>query len=310
MVVTRCTNNFGPFQYPGEGDPALHHEPARRASRSRSTATASTSATGSTSTTTARACTSRCRAGDAGEIYNIGAGNETPNRVLVDKLLALRRPRRGDGRVRDRPARPRPSLLRGHREDHGARLEAPAHARRSARPRRSSGTATNRWWWEPLEGRNVKVLVTGAGGQVGPRAGRRAGAARRDRVHPRRSRRGRPRRRARGRSPRPVPTRSCTAAHGPTSTGARPIPTTRIATTRWPCRNVMEARPAGRRVRGRPVHRLRVRRREGNALRRVGHAQPALGVRRVEARAASSRSTRVRRSCARRGCAVSTAPTR
>jgi dTDP-glucose 4,6-dehydratase len=28
-------------------------------------------------------------AGAAGEIYNVGAGNETPNRVLVDKLLAL-----------------------------------------------------------------------------------------------------------------------------------------------------------------------------------------------------------------------------
>ena len=27
--------------------------------------------------------------GNPGEIYNIGAGNETPNRVLVDKLLAL-----------------------------------------------------------------------------------------------------------------------------------------------------------------------------------------------------------------------------
>ena len=27
--------------------------------------------------------------GAPGEIYNIGAGNETPNRVLVDKLLAL-----------------------------------------------------------------------------------------------------------------------------------------------------------------------------------------------------------------------------
>jgi dTDP-glucose 4,6-dehydratase len=27
--------------------------------------------------------------GVAGEIYNIGAGNETPNRVLVDKLLAM-----------------------------------------------------------------------------------------------------------------------------------------------------------------------------------------------------------------------------
>jgi dTDP-glucose 4,6-dehydratase len=27
--------------------------------------------------------------GEPGEIYNIGAGNETPNRVLVDKLLAI-----------------------------------------------------------------------------------------------------------------------------------------------------------------------------------------------------------------------------
>ena len=33
--------------------------------------------------------TSCCTEGAAGEIYNIGAGNETPNRVLVDKLLAL-----------------------------------------------------------------------------------------------------------------------------------------------------------------------------------------------------------------------------
>jgi dTDP-glucose 4,6-dehydratase len=29
------------------------------------------------------------RSGEVGEIYNIGAGNETANRVLVDKLLAL-----------------------------------------------------------------------------------------------------------------------------------------------------------------------------------------------------------------------------
>ena len=50
---------------PGEGDPALHHQPARRRARSRSTATASTSATGSTSTTTAPACTSCCDQGDA-----------------------------------------------------------------------------------------------------------------------------------------------------------------------------------------------------------------------------------------------------
>ena len=30
VSVTRCTNNFGPYQYPGEGDPALHHQRARR----------------------------------------------------------------------------------------------------------------------------------------------------------------------------------------------------------------------------------------------------------------------------------------
>ena len=35
-------------------------------------------------------------AGRAGEIYNIGAGNETPNRVLVDKLLGAARRGRGD----------------------------------------------------------------------------------------------------------------------------------------------------------------------------------------------------------------------
>ncbi len=29
------------------------------------------------------------RRGDVGSVYNIGAGNEVPNRVLVDKLLAL-----------------------------------------------------------------------------------------------------------------------------------------------------------------------------------------------------------------------------
>ncbi len=88
VTVTRCTNNFGPYQYPEKALPlfttnlldggkiplygdglnerdwlyvddhcsgihlVLHH-------------------------------------GALGEIYNIGAGNETPNRVLVDKLLAL-----------------------------------------------------------------------------------------------------------------------------------------------------------------------------------------------------------------------------
>jgi dTDP-glucose 4,6-dehydratase len=88
VTVTRCTNNFGPFQYPEKVIPLfttnlldglpvplygdglnerdwLHVD-------------------------------DHCAAvhlvlerGEPGEIYNVGAGNETPNRVLVDKLLAL-----------------------------------------------------------------------------------------------------------------------------------------------------------------------------------------------------------------------------
>jgi dTDP-glucose 4,6-dehydratase len=88
VTVTRCTNNFGPYQFPEkviplfttnlmDGKPVplygdglnerdwLHVD-------------------------------DHCAGvllvldrGEPGEIYNIGAGNETPNRVLVDKLLAL-----------------------------------------------------------------------------------------------------------------------------------------------------------------------------------------------------------------------------
>ena len=142
VTVTRCTNNFGPYQFPEKVDPALHHQPARRQAGCRSTATASTSATGSTSTTTAPVCTSCSPTGAPGEIYNIGAGNETPNRVLVDTLLALL----GVGEemveyVEDR-ARSRPPLLRRHHQDHRARLAASSarSTKRSRRPWR--GTAT------------------------------------------------------------------------------------------------------------------------------------------------------------------------
>ena len=51
---------------PGEGHPAVRHEPARRRARSRSTATGSTCATGCTSTTTAAASSSCSTKGRAG----------------------------------------------------------------------------------------------------------------------------------------------------------------------------------------------------------------------------------------------------
>jgi dTDP-glucose 4,6-dehydratase len=88
VTVTRCTNNFGPYQYPEKVIPLF----------------TTNLIDGLTVPLYGDGLNERdwlfvddhCAAvllvlheGTAGEIYNIGAGNETPNRVLVDKLLAL-----------------------------------------------------------------------------------------------------------------------------------------------------------------------------------------------------------------------------
>ena len=88
VSVTRCTNNFGPFQYPEKAIPLF----------------TTNLLDGGTIPLYGDGLNERdwiyvddhcagvdlvLRQGAAGEIYNIGAGNETPNRVLVDKLLAL-----------------------------------------------------------------------------------------------------------------------------------------------------------------------------------------------------------------------------
>ena len=58
--VTRGANTYGPYQYPGEGDPALRHQPARRPGRAAVRRRHSTSAAGCTSMTTAAASSSPC----------------------------------------------------------------------------------------------------------------------------------------------------------------------------------------------------------------------------------------------------------
>jgi dTDP-glucose 4,6-dehydratase len=88
VTVTRCTNNFGPYQYPEKIIPLF----------------TTNLLDGHTVPLYGDGLNERdwlfvddhCAAvhlvlhgGAPGEIYNIGAGNETPNRVLVDKLLAL-----------------------------------------------------------------------------------------------------------------------------------------------------------------------------------------------------------------------------
>jgi dTDP-glucose 4,6-dehydratase len=88
VTVTRCTNNFGPYQFPEkviplfttnliDGRPVpLYGDGLNQ----RDWLHVDDHCAGVGLVLTE---------GNAGEIYNIGAGNETPNRVLVDKLLAL-----------------------------------------------------------------------------------------------------------------------------------------------------------------------------------------------------------------------------
>ncbi len=88
VVVTRCTNNFGPYQYPEKAIPLfttnlLDGRPLPLYGdglNQRDWLYVDDHCAGVDAV---------LRRGSPGEIYNVGAGNETANRVLVDKLLAL-----------------------------------------------------------------------------------------------------------------------------------------------------------------------------------------------------------------------------
>ena len=125
---------------PREGHPALRHQPARGPQvplygdglNMRDWLFVDDNCRASTS----------CCAGRIGEIYNIGAGNETPNREITDELLAALGQATSSRRVRGRPPGPRPPLLDRHAKV--AALGLGAAASTSTRPSRrpSSGTAT------------------------------------------------------------------------------------------------------------------------------------------------------------------------
>jgi dTDP-glucose 4,6-dehydratase len=90
------------------------------------------------------------RSGKVGEIYNIGAGNVMPNRQLVDKLLALAGA--GPGRVdyvTDRLGHDRRYSV------DSAKVRAlgwePGHELGEALAATFAWYADNRWWWEPLK---------------------------------------------------------------------------------------------------------------------------------------------------------------
>ena len=88
--------------------------------------------------------------GNPGEIYNIGAGNETPNRVLVDKLLALH----GAGEESVEYVEDRKGHDRRYSVDIGKITELGWKKQRTldeALEETVKWYADNRWWWEPLK---------------------------------------------------------------------------------------------------------------------------------------------------------------
>ncbi|MGH9105457.1 MAG: dTDP-glucose 4,6-dehydratase [Acidimicrobiales bacterium] len=90
------------------------------------------------------------RAGEPGQIYNVGAGNEMPNRLLVDKLLALARA----GTERVEYVADRLGHDRRYSVD-SSKVRAlgwkPGHNLDEALALTCAWYRDNRWWWEPLK---------------------------------------------------------------------------------------------------------------------------------------------------------------
>ena len=151
VVVTRCTNNFGPYQYPEKAIPLfttnlldgkkipLYGDGLNE----RDWLFVDDHCSGVYLVLTK---------GTLGEIYNIGAGNETPNRVLVNKLLETF----GVGEemvqyVEDR---------KGHDRRYSVNIDKITKLGWKKERTLDEALAEtvqwyrdNRWWWEPLKGK-------------------------------------------------------------------------------------------------------------------------------------------------------------
>ena len=151
VVVTRCTNNFGPYQYPEKAIPLfttnlldgkkipLYGDGLNE----RDWLFVDDHCSGVHLVLTK---------GTLGEIYNIGAGNETTNRVLVNKLLGAF----GVGEemvqyVEDR---------KGHDRRYSVNIDKITKLGWKKERTLDEALAEtvqwyrdNRWWWEPLKGK-------------------------------------------------------------------------------------------------------------------------------------------------------------
>jgi dTDP-glucose 4,6-dehydratase len=149
VVVTRCTNNFGPYQFPEKAIPlfttnlidGLRIPLYGDGLNERDWLHVDDHCAGVHLV---------LRAGVPGEIYNIGAGNETPNRVIVDTLLELF----GVGEEMVEYVEDRWGHDRRYSVDI-ARITALGWEKRRTLAEALEETVAwyraNSWWWEPLK---------------------------------------------------------------------------------------------------------------------------------------------------------------
>jgi len=151
VTVTRCTNNFGPYQYPEKAIPLF----TTNLLDGRPIPLYGDGANERDWLYVDDHCSAVHLAltkGTAGEVYNIGAGNETPNRVLVDKLLELL----GVGEEMVTYVADRLGHDRRYSVDIAKITELGWRRQRSLDEALEATVAwyrDNRWWWEPLRGR-------------------------------------------------------------------------------------------------------------------------------------------------------------
>ena len=150
VVVTRCTNNFGPYQYPEKAIPLF----TTNLLDDRKIPLYGDGLNERDWIYVDDHCSGVhlvLERGAVGNIYNIGAGNETPNRVLVDKLLALL--------GKDESSVEYVADRLGH--DRRYSVDIAKVTQLGWRRERSLDEALeetvrwyrdNRWWWEPLKG--------------------------------------------------------------------------------------------------------------------------------------------------------------
>jgi dTDP-glucose 4,6-dehydratase len=95
------------------------------------------------------------RSGEAGEVYNIGAGNELTNRELTDALLGLAGADESSvDYVQDRLGHDRRYSVDSSKLK--ALGWAPSHKFHDALQETFTWYRDNRWWWEPLKRENLK----------------------------------------------------------------------------------------------------------------------------------------------------------